>query len=240
MEANKISVQDPYHQKVIEAHLVHFSLKKKLWLNTLLIAAALYAILAYITFLLDKSLEPLTFSKALGGTAAICLAISFSFSSWCYYFNFLDHKLIYRKYFGLTGYYIAILYSFSLLFVNSERYFFGFFENIFSADFILGLSALAYFTFMAVISNSWAIKQMSPKHWRWALRGGFAAWFLLAVRAFILEKPLWLDYLSTFRGFPPPRMLLSLLVVAVITFRLSIEVSKKLRNKNKQTLSLPT
>lgn len=221
-----------------EHHIFHPSFKTKMWLQTSIIAFALYGFFAAITSFLDGSLALLTWSKALGGAAAVCIAISFSLSGFCYYFNFLDTKLVYRKYFGLTGYWFAFAYSISLLFVNPKRYFYGFFDNIFSADFILGIAAMSIFTFMALISNAWAMKAMGPQNWRRGLRLGYFAWLMLAIRAYTIEKDLWMHWWQNLDSFPPPRMLLSLLVLTVILFRISIEISKFIK-KHKHFINTP-
>lgn len=217
-------------------HIFHPSFKAKMWLQTSIIAFALYGFFAAITNFLDGSLVLLTWSKALGGTAAVCIAISFSLSGFCYYFDFLDTKLVYRKYFGLMGYLFALAYSISLLFVNPERYFYGFFNNFFSADFILGITAMSIFTFMALISNAWAMKAIGPQNWRRGLRLGYFAWLMLAIRAYTIEKSLWMHWWQSLDSFPPPRMLLSLLVLTVILFRISIEISKFIK-KHKQPIN---
>lgn len=207
-------------------HIFHPSFKGKMWLETSYIAFSLYVLFVVATYFLDGTWALLTFSKALGGTAAVCIAVSFALSGFCYYFDFLDQKLVYRKYFGLLGYWFALLYSLSLLLVNPERYFFGFLKNFFTADFILGLTAMAIFTFMAFISNAWAMKALGPQNWRRALRAGYFGWFLLVVRAYLLEKELWTHWIKNLDGFPPPRLLLSLMAGGVIVLRLSIEISK--------------
>lgn len=208
--------------------------KVNMWGTATYLAAGIYSVLVIVTYFLDGSFTILTLSKALGGTAALLLAASFALSGFCYYWNFLDTKIGYRKYLGLMGYWFALLYSFSLFVVDPDRYFFGFFENFFSVDFMLGLTAMALFTFMALISNDAAMRAMGPHTWRRSMRVGYLAWFLLALRAYFIENALWVHWFLTLRGFPPPRMLLSALVVLVILFRISIEVSKYLRRQHMQ------
>lgn len=199
---------------------------RRMWRETLFLGLLLYIAFVILTYVLDGALGLRTYSKALGGTAAILFGASFAMSGFCYYFDFLDAKIGYRKYLGLTGYFFALLYSFSLLIVEPERYFYGFFNNFWSADFLLGLTSMALFTFMALISNTSAMKKLGPHRWRLSLRVGYFAWSLLALRAFAIEHALWAQWLRTFKGFPPPRMLLSLYVVSIILFRVSIELSK--------------
>jgi DMSO/TMAO reductase YedYZ heme-binding membrane subunit len=154
-----------------------------------------------------------------------------------YYFNFLDHELAYRKNLGLTGYFLALLYSFSLLFINPERYFSGFFENLISYDFILGLGAMGILTLMAVVSNNFVMRKIGAHAWRVILRLGYVAYFLLILRAVVLEGDSWLFWFQSLDNLPPPRLLISIFAVIVIALRVSMEIS--LRSKNLRDKSLP-
>lgn len=197
--------------------------------NTIAFSIILYLLFLWTAYALDGVLVLRTFSKPLAATAAILFGSSFALSGFCYYFDFLDTKIGYRKYLGLVGYVYAMLYSVSLLMVEPETYFYGFAKNFFTPDIQLGVIAMALFTFMAIISNNKVMVSMGPQRWRKVMRVGYVAWLLLAFRAWYLEADLWRNWFVTYQGFPPPRMLLSFFVVGVILFRLSIEVSKRIR-----------
>jgi len=203
-----------------------------MWGKTLELSLMIFIVFVAFTYILDGSLALLTFSKSLAGTAAILIGASFALSGFCYYFDFLDSKIGYRKYLGLMGFWFAFAYSISLLIVNPNRYLFGFFDNFFSLDYMLGLIAMAVFAFMAVISNAVAMKRLGPQNWRRAMRLGYGAWLLLAIRAYFLEGDVWFDWLQSFDSFPPSRLLLSIFVIAVLVFRLSVEVSKRIHKRN--------
>lgn len=209
--------------------IFHWRVKFKLWSRSILVAVVFYAVMLIFSFGVDKVWSFLTFSKALAAAAALLLAASFALSGFCYYFDFLDTKLGYRKYLGLLGYFLALLYSFSLLITEPDRYLFGFGDNFWSGDFLLGIGAMVYFTFMALISNGRIMKWLGVGNWRLAMRGGYIAWALLGLRAYILEKDQWWLWVQELAGWPPPRMMLSLLIVAVILFRISIEVVKRVK-----------
>ena len=187
----------------------------------------IFLLILGLIFYLDDHFSFLTISKALAGTSALMLAASFSLSGFCYYWDFLDTKIAYRKYLGIVAYYLALAYSFSLVVLDPGKYLYGFFDNIFSADIMLGGIAMLILTFMTVISTDKMMLRMGPKKWRYALRLGYLAWVLLAIRAWFLEQEIWDVYLDDPTGFPPPRLLLSLLVIVVLIFRISIDVSKK-------------
>ena len=198
----------------------------------IIISSLVFFILLIFTFIqLDKVFSFVQISKALSATGALFIGASFSMSWLCYYFDFVDDKIHYRKHLGLVGYFYILAYCLSLLIVDPERYLFGFKENFWTADFILGLVSMTMFTFMALISHKKAIVILGAKRWRKAFRVGFLAWFLLVVRAYILEKEIWLEWLATFDGFIPPRLFLSFFVIFILSMRLSIEFSKMIKKQ---------
>src|SRR5688572_22305725 len=94
------------------------SFTRALWKNSLWIS--FFTLLFFVGYvsLLEGVSTLLSWSKVVAGTSGFLLAYSLSLSTIGYYFNFLDSKVIYRKYLGLMGYYFALLYSVMLLFVN--------------------------------------------------------------------------------------------------------------------------
>lgn len=166
-------------------------------------------------------------SKAVAGTGGFLIGFSFILSSMCYYFDFLDKKIGYRKFLGVTGYYFALTYAILLLFVNPNRYFYGFFENLATPDFILGLTALAILTIMAAVSNNKAMLAIGPKRWRTILRFGYIAYGLLVLRAFFVDGEQWIAWVATMDQVPPPRLVLTVFACIVIGLRISVPVHKK-------------
>jgi len=206
-----------------------------MWFASLSLTGVFFVLLSLYTYFYNDQAYNLTaLSQATASIAALMIGLSFAMSGLTYYFDFLDSKLAYRKYFGLAGYYLALLYIFSLLLLEPKRYFFGFFDNIVSADFLLGLSAMAILSFVALISNSWGIKKLGP-HWRPSQRLGYLAYALLIVRAVVIEWDVWIEWWENFAGLPPPRLLISIFALLVILFRGSMIVPQFLRQKNTQS-----
>lgn len=207
--------------------IFNVTVQEKLWGESLILALIIYIFIFLYAFILTQSFSLLTFSIAAAGTGGILIGLSFALSGLCYYFNFLDTKIAYRKYFGLIGYFMALSYAISLLFLNPDKYFYNFIDNFLTADILLGLIAMMIFTFMTVISNTYAMKKLGPQNWRLCLRLGYVAYFLLVVRAYILEKDVWLNWINTLDNLPPLRLLLSVFALSVILLRISMIISKK-------------
>jgi len=156
------------------------------------------------------------------------IGISFSLTSTSYYFDFLDHFFSYRKYLGVVGYLYSLIYSLSLPWLYPHKYLYGFPQAIKTWEVKLGLIAMSIFTFMTIISNRWGINKLGPKNWRRALRTGYLAYSLLIIRAVILEWNGWVNWWSNLNRLPPPRLVLSVFALTVISFRLSMLISRSL------------
>jgi len=216
--------------KTLFAH----SLAGRMWTHSWLLTCALASLFVVYVYFLDGSLSTLlSWSKVVAGTSAMVLGISLSLGSMGYYFDFLDKQVLYRKYLGLVGFWLALFYSVMLLFVNPNRYFFGFFDNLGSADFVFGLAAMAIFTMMALISNVPMMKWLGPERWRSLLSLGYVAYALLVIRAIFIEGEAWMLWWQTpDSGLAPARLVISVFAVAVLLLRLSVPISKLMHSKH--------
>lgn len=205
--------------------------ERRLWYRSIFFTGIVFGVFVLYSLLYTGDVSVLMLSRAVAGTGGTLIGLSFVLSSICYFFDFADTKIGYRKYLGLIGYFFALTYSFMLLYVDPDRYFFGFFRNIISADFILGLTAMMIFTGMAVISNNSMMMKIGPTRWRVLLRFGYLAYGLLVIRALILDQYEWGLWLTTFATLPPPRLLLSIFAITVIGMRLAVVISKALSHK---------
>lgn len=218
------------------------AMTKKLWMNSFLIMFGVNGFFYLYVTLLDGPFTLVSFAKVMAGTANFLFAASLSLSSLGYFFDFLDSKVVYRKYFGLLGYFSALTYMLLLPILQPERYWYGFFENFWTSDFLLGISAMAIFTMMTLISNDWAMMTIGPVRWRNLLRLGYFAFFLLVIRAMMNESnaigadlwpEMWGEYLRNFDTLPPPRLLFSIVGTSVVFLRLAVEFDKWRKSRKK-------
>lgn len=220
-------------------------LERKLWGHSLLVALLVAGFFVGYVLLLDTVFTWVSLAKVMAGTANFLFAMSLSLSSFAYFFNFLDSKVIYRKYLGLLGYFAALGYALSLPILRPERYGYGLPEYFWTSDVLLGLGAMGIFTMMALISNNRAMQWIGPVRWRSLLRLGYLAFFLLVLRGVINEsQPIgvdphpeyWALYLHNLDTLPPVRLLFSVVALTVIFFRLAVVFD--LWQKRRQSLSL--
>ena len=213
------------------------SIVHTLWIHSMLFATIVYVILVEYIFIQKGYLNIFFLNEAIAGTASIMIGISFAFSGFGYYFDFLDTKIAYRKYFGLIGFWYAFLYTFILAVLNPQKYVYGLFIHFWSVDIILGCVALMIFTFMALISTRWAMRRMGVVYWRRGLRLGYFAYILLIIRAVIIEGDMWRDWFAYPHSLPPVRLLGSIFAGGVLFFRGSMIISDFFhKRKNNSTV----
>ncbi len=165
------------------------------------------------------------------GTSGIFLAISFSLSSFAYFFDFLDRQLIYRKYCGLLGYYLAVVYAMLASIQKPDFYVFGFFKNFWTVDIALGFVAMSIFTLMAFVSQKGMPARLGSRIWKNILRLGYFAYALLVIRGFILDWSLWQVFWQS-PGLLSPRMILTILGTLVLFFRFTFLVHSLWKKKD--------
>lgn len=216
------------------------TITRKMWKASWLFAGLVFCIgILYEVAYRKGNISLLSFATATAASAAICIGFSFALSGFAYFFDFLDTKIAYRKYLGLVGFWLALAYSALLVGVAPEKYAHGLPTHFFSADVLLGISAMALLTYMALISNQWAMKWLGALRWRKHLRIGYLAYALLVARAVVVEKQLWLDWLQSSGELPPPRLLVTIFAVSVVCLRAFVLVSSWRRKKNAQQLQTP-
>lgn len=162
------------------------------------------------------------FLSVLAGTSGILLAMSFSLSSFSYYFDFLDSSLVYRKYLGLMGYFFALAYASVAVYQNPRANL-----NFGDITVILGATAMMILTVMALISNQKAVQLLGGKLWKNILGLGYIAYALLVIRGILLDAPLWSQWLADLSAPFTVRMFLTLLGIAVLLFRVSVPFRQK-------------
>ncbi|MFW5703599.1 MAG: ferric reductase-like transmembrane domain-containing protein [Patescibacteria group bacterium] len=207
----------------------------RLWSRSFYFSFLVFAFILLYSFAFYQDLHLLMLSKAVAGTAGFLIGCSLVLSSICYYFDVLDRKIGYRKYLGLLGFWYALLYAFMLLFLDTERYVSEFFDNLFTPDVILGISAMILLTFSAAISNKTMMMKIGPELWRKLLRLPYLAYALLILRAIMIERNDWIEWLVQMDTLPPPRLLLTLFAIMVIVLRTTIPIHKATHRKNAST-----
>lgn len=201
-------------------------------------------------WLTEPGTLPVTVNKALADTAMILIGCSFLLSSLCYFWDFVDCQIVYRKHLGLLGFALALAhgvmslvfylyykphgYETDPIFVLDHQWLIGsfFVSNLYA--FAAALVAFVIFLMMTLISNRFAVHQLGGVWWRRLLRVGYLGYIAAALHFSIKNIPEWL-VLSQTQGIilPPLNLFIFLLVCVVIGFRLTLwwSLRKKMQHE---------
>lgn len=165
-------IQDKIHTY----HPVH------LWVYTFIFSFWAFTILLFYNWLYwgQFSLRLINGTAAL--TAVFLIGLSFALSAVCYFWNFADKLIIYRKNLGLVGFYFASFHAGYLFTVLPITHYLKL-----SAPFLSGILAFLIFLMMAVISNRYAVHELGGKNWRRLLRVGYLAYIFALFHFFLLD-----------------------------------------------------
>jgi hypothetical protein len=200
----------------------------------LLALGALPFITAYVYALTGTISTPASWTVITAGVAGILLATSIGAGSVSYYTGFPHPKLGYQKQIGELAFWLCFIYCLQLLVVFPERYFYGFFDNFFTADILLGLLAMSIFGTMTLVQHPRVKDVLGWERIKFILGFGFVGYALLVFRAIALEGHMWAEWFLTFEGLPTMRLVLSALAFTVLLLRASIIIHRNLCLKDKQ------
>ena len=204
----------------------------RMWLNTFALGALVFAAGALYLFARRGVFDLYIANKVLAVDALVLIGLSFALSGLVYFWDFVDTKIIYRKFLGLAGFGLAGLHVIVSLFLLPEKLGFGeFWEHPASMSF--GAVALLIFILMAAISNKYAFNQLGSRRWRALLRLGYWAFIFVLVHLSILKYGGWIKWFSSFDPILPPLSLLAIIFgVAVIILRLALWLSIRKKQKS--------
>jgi DMSO/TMAO reductase YedYZ heme-binding membrane subunit len=216
--------------------------EQKLWRNAIIVAIMTLILLNIYDYFYMGGVDIYVFNRSLANAAIVMIGLSFCFSGLAYFFKLRQDIFIHRKYFGLTGFWLALFHSvFSAYnyFLNqySPKPAFEFFHtwNILGANipnvysFIPAVIGILIFIFMSIITNKFAIKRLG-KNWRPALRIGYIAYVLVIIHFTIKRLSIWLLWFRHPNTLPHITLILGVFAWFVIFLRVALffsEMKKK-------------
>ncbi|MDP2691280.1 MAG: ferric reductase-like transmembrane domain-containing protein [bacterium] len=204
----------------------------RLWFNTILLSLGIFFFSSLYLFVRRGNYDFFIANKAFATTSLVLIGLSLALSGLCYFWNFLDSKIVYRKHLGLAGFAFAIVHVIVSFFFLSGRFTY---PEWFSGHFLsvmFGLLALLVLCFMALISNRWARMELGALLWRRLLRLGYLVLILVAAHFALLKYGEWTKWFQTPDPFLPPLSLLEMIfTLLVIGLRLAVWIDT-VRNRN--------
>jgi DMSO/TMAO reductase YedYZ heme-binding membrane subunit len=192
-----------------------------------LVFAACYGYLRWLNV-------PGELNKSAADTAILLMGMSMLLSSVCYFWNFLDWAIVYRKYLGLIGFAFGVAHL-SL----SWAPFLSLFKATTWQDgkmwpVLTGALAFGIFTIMALVSNSFLARKLGGKLWRYILRTGYLAVILVWFHVVLLKSPRWITWYQGGMKTPPSlSLIVAVFMFIVVVMRLVLWIA--LARKAKQS-----
>lgn len=213
------------HEEIIKkvGPIIHW----KAWFKTIafsLVALALGA--AYLWYRGGK-FDWFYFNQALACSAVFLIGCSYILSAICYFWNFLDTKIIYRKYLGIIGAVFGLCHIIVIIFTQQRRFDADWFfkENLW--QFLAGLAALMIFALMVLISNRYLISELGSTRWRKTLRyTGYGALLLVFLHIVFILWARWQMWWTSFKPWLPPlSLVVAVFIVVVFVFRIALAIA---------------
>lgn len=197
--------------------------KKSEWM--LFFESGLFGLVAFLIFFFyTNSLGiPSAVNKAVADASVILIGLSMLLSSVCYFWDFADKLIIYRKHLGLAGFTMVIVHIVLSWSVFAKLFALSFWLQPTARAAVAGALATAIFSMMAFISNKHAAYEMGGVWWRRFLRFGYPGLFLVLLHVLFLKLARWVAWAQA--GFEKPpaiSLLVSLFILIVIGMRLAL------------------
>lgn len=203
------------------------------------VATAWFSLLAlfcagYVSFMGLHLWTLQSWSFITAAVASLLFATSLSIGSFSYYIQWPNVRHGYQKQIGILAFLVACFYTVSLPILYPETYWYGLGENLFTADVIFGGLAMLIFGSMVVGSSRLVASHIKQETVKFILGLGYVGYAFLVIRAILIDWGLWETWFLTLHGFPPGRLILSVIAVGVLSLRVSIPVHRLLVNQNSQ------
>lgn len=205
----------------------------RLLFNTLVFSGFIFLMGSLYLFARRGNYDLYIANKVFATTSLVLIGLSFALSGLCYFWDFVDTKIIYRKFLGLVGFAFAIVHIITTLSFLPHKFSYPdwFIANITSV--IFAILALVILIIMAAISNRFAALELGNKRWRIILRIGYLAFVFIIIHFTLLKYQGWIKWFTTREPLLPPLSLLEIIfAVAVIVLRIVLFISTYKKTAN--------
>jgi hypothetical protein len=166
---------------------------------------------------------PSVLNKTVADVSIVLIGLSMILSSLCYFWNYWDSKIIYRKYLGIVGFGAVLIHlalSFSLV---KKLFAIDYWLQSKSLAFTTGGAAVIIFLIMTLISNRLAAAGLGGRLWRGILRTGYLGVALIWLHVYLLKTKHWMTwYQDGMTSLPSLSMLVTVFMTLVILMRVAL------------------
>lgn len=217
--------------------------EQAMWIHVVGLAFYLYVIICFYTAGIRGLFEPKFVNIAIGYVSMFLILLSMGMSSICYFWNFADRYLMYRKHFGIVGFiYAAMHFGLSLLLVQKWVGLPAFFANPKTPfPFTTGLISLLVLAFMTVISHRLAIRYLGGPLWRALLRGGYLAIIFAVLHTAARKGEVWWLWVTGQANYilPPMGLLVFVAMIVVLGLRVGMEIDIRRKRGRGEAVRVP-
>ncbi len=217
-----------------------------LWRNMIIYSLFVYIVVALYYFVQRGTFSLFIANRVAADVSILLIGLSFALSGLCYFWNFADHFIIYRKHLGVIGFIYALFHTYFALFMSSRAkpYVIYYLQEDRLIPFLSAVIAIIMYAGMVYISRKSMVQKLGGKLWRQLLRLGYIAYALSILHFGMLLYTDWLEWLLGGGDslFPPFSIFVFVAGVSVIVLRIALWISR-LKNStqtaNEQTNSQP-
>ena len=214
----------------------------RLWSDIIVYSLVLFIVVSSYFCIQRGSYDFGIFSQVLSNVGMLLIGLSFALSGICYFWNFADHYIIYRKQLGVVGFGYVFLHGILSLFFLPEYQpvLFYYLEKETILAFLFALIAMVIYAMMIIISTKTMIQKIGGHTWRMLLRVGYIAYAFSLVHMWLNNYTFWLRYLSGQGKSPLPSfgLLTFLAGIVVIILRIAVWISTSRKKEMIQSSSL--
>ena len=203
---------------------------RHVWWRAGLFSVFILLIVFGYNFLQMNQLSLRVWNRSFADAGMFLIGASFALSGLCYFFNFLDSKILYRRDLGLNGFYFVAIHGFYSFLFSRFIPWFKYFESDRLLAFVPAVISLLIFLGMALISNKYAAQKLGSEKWRALLRVGYIAFILGAAHAALWGFDDWQEWFGT-GSLPPISLVITVFVGFVLLLRIALWLALKKRNK---------
>lgn len=172
-------------------------------------------------------------NKAVADTAIVLIGLSMVISSLCYFWNFFDWSIAYRKHLGLIGFAFAVAH----LLLSWAPFLRLFATETWTAGAMWpalhGTIALTIFAIMAFVSNTIIARLLGGQIWRAILRTGYVGIIFVWLHVVLLKSGRWIIWYQNGMTTPPAfSLLVTIFMTAVLMMRVALWYSQRRIKQN--------
>jgi len=222
-------------QSKLDNHLKYSKLPReaRLWGETIVYSIIIFIVVAGYYFVTNGSFSERMLNRSVGDVALLLIGLSLILSSVCYFWDFADKYIIYRKHLGLVGVgYLMFHILFSFMFSSYAPFPGYFLEDKRIASFVGAVVATTIFFIMTAISNRFAIHEIGATRWRKLMRIGHIAFAFTLFHFGVKGMPYWLPWMTgkSEAIFPSFGLIVFLFGSVVILLRIALWFSTMKKN----------